>query len=595
MSSGGGMSLLARAARWLPPPHPVLIGLFPVLSLWAANRSEVPTSAVTGPLAVTAAGVLGLFVVLRILLGDHRRAAAAASGLAFLFFAYGHARELAGGASADPPLLVGWLVAAGLVLFAASRLGAAVSATRILNVTGVVLVTAALIPVGSEALSRPTNFRPGSSAAGHAEPAVGGTPTRIPDRDIWYLVFDRYARDDTLRHSFGYDNTPFLHYLEGTGFEVADRSLANYPKTAHSVAASLNMSYLDHLRDQAGPSSENWQPVYRMLADHALGRFLTHHGYRYVHVGPWFAPLATSPWADITYHYGTPSEFAQRLVHTTVWPALRNVVGLSGDDEDYRTFAGRSMLYQLDVLDRLAAASQDGQPTFVFAEITLPHAPFVMDADGRWLSPEEEAAQPRRDRYLGQLRYANRRVRRLVDQLLDGPTASHPIVIVQSDEGPNPPRHEADIPNFVWPEATDAELAEKFRILNAYYLPGLDRSPVYDTITPVNSFRVVLDAYFGTRLGLLPDRAVAFYDEHHLYDFSEVTARLRRLERHPPAAAGSAEGGDRQGVGVAPHPAAPSTAERSPATSSATRSGAPAGSPSPTARTSAEPTITPSA
>lgn len=41
-------------------------------------------------------------------------------------------------------------------------------------------------------------------------------------------------------------------------------------------------------------------------------------------------------------------------------------------------------------------------------------------------------------------------------------------------------------------------------ILNALYLPGV-AAPLYDSITPVNTFRVVLDAYFGQHLPLLTD------------------------------------------------------------------------------------------
>ena len=45
-------------------------------------------------------------------------------------------------------------------------------------------------------------------------------------------------------------------------------------------------------------------------------------------------------------------------------------------------------------------------------------------------------------------------------------------------------------------------------ILNAYYLPGQAHLP-YDTISPVNSFRLVLGAYLGARYPLLPD--ISYY------------------------------------------------------------------------------------
>ncbi len=42
-------------------------------------------------------------------------------------------------------------------------------------------------------------------------------------------------------------------------------------------------------------------------------------------------------------------------------------------------------------------------------------------------------------------------------------------------------------------------------ILNAYYLPGDGSLSLYPGITPVNSFRVIFNSYFGTDYPILPD------------------------------------------------------------------------------------------
>ena len=44
-------------------------------------------------------------------------------------------------------------------------------------------------------------------------------------------------------------------------------------------------------------------------------------------------------------------------------------------------------------------------------------------------------------------------------------------------------------------------------ILNAYYFPGGRYEGLYQDISPVNSFRVVLNTFFGAKLPLLPDRS----------------------------------------------------------------------------------------
>ena len=47
--------------------------------------------------------------------------------------------------------------------------------------------------------------------------------------------------------------------------------------------------------------------------------------------------------------------------------------------------------------------------------------------------------------------------------------------------------------------------------LNAYYMPGANILP-YPTITPVNSFRMIFNDYFGQDLPLLED--VSFYSSY---------------------------------------------------------------------------------
>ena len=53
---------------------------------------------------------------------------------------------------------------------------------------------------------------------------------------------------------------------------------------------------------------------------------------------------------------------------------------------------------------------------------------------------------------------------------------------------------------------TPDRIAERADIFAAYYLPGADAKIVYDSITPVNVFRMVLRQYFQADLPPLPDR-----------------------------------------------------------------------------------------
>ncbi|HEX6428036.1 MAG TPA: hypothetical protein VF008_10140, partial [Niastella sp.] len=47
--------------------------------------------------------------------------------------------------------------------------------------------------------------------------------------------------------------------------------------------------------------------------------------------------------------------------------------------------------------------------------------------------------------------------------------------------------------------------------LNTYYFSDKDYSMIYDSISPVNTFRVVLNKYFNTKLPLLKDSTISLH------------------------------------------------------------------------------------
>ena len=64
-------------------------------------------------------------------------------------------------------------------------------------------------------------------------------------------------------------------------------------------------------------------------------------------------------------------------------------------------------------------------------------------------------------------------------------------------------------------------------ILNAYYFSDQKYDKLYPEITPVNTFRVIFDQYFGADLPLLEDKNY-FSLWNTPYEFIEVTDKVNK-------------------------------------------------------------------
>jgi hypothetical protein len=129
--------------------------------------------------------------------------------------------------------------------------------------------------------------------------------------------------------------------------------------------------------------------------------------------------------------------------------------------------------------------------------------------------PAREPGEYRR-KYRDQVLYLAQQVETMVARILENSSRT-PIIILQGDHGPGSRLFRED------PARSD--LRERLSILNACYFPGAGRKRLYETITPVNTFRVLLNGYFGARLSLLADRNY-FAKWSAPYAFQDVTSRL---------------------------------------------------------------------
>ncbi len=507
------------------PIHPLLAAAYPAVFLFATNAAEqISLQPLWLPLLLSIGSAALLMAVLWLVLRDARRAALMTTVVVVGFFAYGHAMDAASPfIGSGRRFQLAWLLLVGIGLVLAWRAGRyLVPATRALNLLTIIALVLNVSPVvGVATASSAENELDGELTGLELEPT---DPSDLPD--VYYIVPDRYAGLTALRETYDYDNEPFLTALEERGFRVARHAHANYIKTVLSLTSSLNMDWLDAeaLKAEATSGSDQGPIQDRLTASHAVPRALKELGYRYVHIANWWPPTSTNPDADRVLQWAGQDEFSVALAMTT--PAREFLSPQSTPlDGPLIDTAREHVRYGFRMLNEISGTPG---PKYVFAHFVVPHGPYSMDADGTPMTEEDIEELSAFERYVRFLRYGNDQLLAAVDTIV----ASDPdaIILIQSDEGEFNLRYRDDPWEFQWRDATDAELEQKFGILFALRAPGsdLEAAGFSDDISPVNSFRVIFNARFGTDLPILPNTSWANEDLRHFYDFFDVSDRLDR-------------------------------------------------------------------
>ena len=349
--------------------------------------------------------------------------------------------------------------------------------TGYLNWVAVILILFPLMSLANHKISPHKNgfFAPIHSDQKHA----GSKP------DIYYIILDAYMRDDVMKEFWGFDNSAFVKSLESRGFYVAPKSRSNYQQTVFSLASSLNMDYLPIDLEIDTIHQINNFPLIEAIAENRVVNFLKSIGYLYIHLSDDAAETKKNGQADIVItNRKYISSFSQYILSKTI---LKNIKLHS---LDWVQVKRNNILYGFKKLEEIPKIDQ---PTFTFAHFIMPHEPQAFDENGNIPDP----ATPASEKYFDEILYANKKLEHLVNSILAG-SDTPPIILIQGDHG------------YLTTASTRpnaAQIKKGYSNLSAYYLPGIMKDKLYKTITPVNSFRLIFDYYFGAKHGLLEDKS----------------------------------------------------------------------------------------
>ena len=501
---------------WYPWPAVAI----PVLHFLANNDIHFAVIEASAPLLVALVLVSLSVFALGLVLRDWHRAALVTTVVVLIFFAYGHVERALDSRVDEHLFFTGAVVlGAALATQAARSRWLNTGHTQFLNVVAGTLVVFQAISLSSGAMSSlgsPDNTASVGELTEHLFPA--GIPTASDDRpDIYYIILDAYGRNDALED---FDNSAFLRELEDRGFHIATEATSNYVSTPHSLASSLNMSYLHELGSRTPASHSH---LMNLVYYNALAVILKSLGYTLVHLESGHQFGSKAPLADIFVSFGPSGTrvvsnrddlstavsplvsrvFVRELIRTT---ALRPVIENQFLADDESTYDWWSPYRALAMFEFLSKPIGTVGPKFVFAHLSKPKSPATFDRHGNYVlgtlstaeySDDHDPSVP--DAYTGQLIYINSLVLQLVDDILR--ESDHdPIIVIAGDHN----RRGGDRPLHP--------------ILAAFHLPDESTQGPPESISSVNHFRYILRSYFEMDIGLIEDRTIPHSGVH--WDFT---------------------------------------------------------------------------
>jgi len=493
--------------------HPFLFGLYPVLFLYSRNLNLDLGWGFVRPGLVVLGAITGLWLLLALGRVSREKAGLLISVGVLMLFSFGPVDDrlpaftlsLGGLAFGKSKVLFAlWTLMLGAAAFFIARASRDLSrATVIANATAAILIAFPLLTMLMNIRMPAEDSRVPEVTL--VKQQVTRARTALPH--VYYIILDGYGRADVLKELYDYDNAAFLDRLAELDFYIAEGSTANYPQTVLSLASSLNFRYLEDIA--AGRSgSDDREPLMDMIRRNGVMEHLRNYNYQFVAFTSGYSGAEIRD-ADVNLQYSGLTEFESVLFNMTPFPEVLWALKLYDDWEVHR----RRTMY---ILDHLADTTSLETPSFIFAHMISPHPPFVFGADGEKIHQREINAErfftfadgadlaqgpgldEYRRSYSKQAEFIGGRIVTAIEQIMANSRVP-PIIILQGDHGPSS-LLASDLSN-----PNEHNLRERLPILNAYYLPGGATEHLYPAITPVNSFRVVLNHFFDGDYEVLPD------------------------------------------------------------------------------------------
>jgi hypothetical protein len=331
----------------------------------------------------------------------------------------------------------------------------------------------------------------------------GSDTTKMPN--IIYIVPDCYPSIPYQKEMLGKVNYYFDSSLKGMGFFVIDDARSNTNRTAFSIATTFQMNYPAWLDSNTKENAHVYNKAVHLVKNAAFLKILLQYNYRLYNLSNF--DFADKPALKKFNFLSTPAQyliFYNSLIQSLQREVLWRFSPSLGMTEENKVTRNKKLLgyvknynQQLaDSLTNLPNLTNGPSPVFVYAHLLLPHFPYFFDSIGN-TNPDKEIYgnkmindKVKFKEYIG---YADRKLTGIITSLITK-YGTNSVIIIQSDHG-----------------LLDLDLTRKqdaFRNYSAFYFPDRNYSMLYRGMSNVNTFRIILNKYFGQQLPILKDSSI---------------------------------------------------------------------------------------
>ncbi len=490
--------------------HPVLLSVYPVLFLYGHNIEQTACKEIILPITLSTGSTVILLGLLALVSRNRFKSSLFTSLFLFLFFSYGHVSEILhkGAVLKKPEYILPALYLFILIIFTVLTIK---SKSKLHNITNILnIISLSLILISCFSIIK---FSVETSGDVVPEDDLG---KRITSRDlntedlpdIYYIILDGYAGEETLKNVYNFDNSEFLDFLRSKGFFVASKSYSNYPHTFLSFASTLNMEYLKN----NNLNKKDIGQYFKMVKKNKVMPLLKSKGYTIINFISGSTVTNNINNVDLNIDCGLLNEFKIILANSTFLFLFLKETG----------FYSLTRKRILNTFREIPKPRKTKKPLFIFAHILSPHPPFLFNQDGSEVLKTDLKftgniweAKPN---YINQLIFINKKTKELIKNILIA--NSKAVIIIHADHGTSSINEDKKIKENLF-------LKEKFNILNALLLPGGKNVPPYHTISPVNIFRLLFTKYTDEKYNLLHDNCFFNYEKQSII-FTDVTEKVKK-------------------------------------------------------------------